>query len=1295
MTEREQLEQAITALEAQRAILGDAVVDASIAALHERLATLEPTPPTDQQRKQVTILFADVSGFTAMSETMDAEDVSDVMNVLWERLDRTITEHGGWIGQHVGDAVMALWGAEAAREDDPERAIRAALAIQAELAAFRDDQPFDFAQDGQVDLAMHIGINTGPVLLGKVGTIGEHTAIGDTVNTASRLGDAAPVGRILISHDTYRHVRGVFDVQPLEPIQVKGKAEPIQVYVVQRAKPRAFRKGTRGVEGIETRMIGREAELKLLQDALHLAMGDGERQMVTITGEAGVGKSRLLYEFENWGDLLPEQIYLFKGRASQEMQSMPYALIRDLFAFRFQIQDSDRASVVREKMERGISEALGENEQSQIKAHFVGQLLGFDFSDSPHLQGVLDDAQQLRDRALIYLSDYFKAMAARIPTRILLEDVHWADDSSLDVLNHLALTLPEQRLLIVCLTRPSLFKRRPHWGEGQIFHTRLELRPLSERESRRLVEEILQKVERVPIALCELVVSGAEGNPFYVEELIKMFIEDDVIIKGEERWRVEPTRLTQVRVPPTLTGVLQARLDSLPLEERTIMQRASVVGRRFWDSAVVRISESAKRETGEKELHPELVEGIPNVLAALRSKEMVFRQKTSAFAEAQEYIFKHAILREVTYESVLKRVRRVYHALVAEWLIEQSGERASECTGLIADHLEFAGRTEQAGIYLRRAGEQAAAQFANAEAVTYFSRALALTPETDTAGRYALLLARERVYDLQGKREAQTQDLAVLKELAQVLNDGRKRAEVALRQAHYAEVTGDYPATIVAAQEAICLAQATQDVRGEAAGYRHWGVALRHQGDYEAARTQLERALRIAHEVGDRQGESRSLNNLGLISWSQGDPAGARVYFEQALRTFREIGFRQGEGVVLGNLGLVCARQGDFAGARAYFEQVLRTFREIGDRRNEGRGLENLGTVSAEQGDLAGAKAYFEQSLAIKREIGNRPGESHVLGNLGSVSAEQGDYAGARAYCEESLRIYREIGDRQGEGDQLCNLGLFFHHLGDDGAAREYSQQALLIAREIGNRPGESNALCHLGNVSTAQGDYVGARACYEQSLAIKREIGDRQGEGSGLAHLALLSHHLDDDEAAREYSQQALHIAQDLGHRSNQGTALAYLGHSQAGLGHLAKAADAYRQALDIRRELGQPHLATESLAGRARISLAQGDLPQALAQVEQILSYVESNTPSTGSGHGLDGTDEPFRVYLTCYGVLRANQDPRAGDILSTAHRLLQERAARISDEELRRSFLENVPAHREILGEFASSEQAEKYG
>ena len=398
--ERDKLEQAITALEAQRAILGDAVVDASIAALQKQLAELEAAKPVTQQRKQVTVLFADVSGFTAMSETMDAEDVQETMNALWRKVDGAIVAHNGRIDKHIGDAVMALWGVDEAREDDPEQAIRAALAMQTAVRAFIG------AQRAAPLLQMRIGINTGSVLLGEVGTTAEFTAMGDTVNTASRLEHAAPVDGILISHDTYRHVRGVFDVELQEPLTVKGKMEPLQVYVVQQAKARAFRTHTRGVEGVETRMVGRDVEFERLKAVWQTAFTQSHTTLITITGEAGVGKSRLLYEFEQWVDLQAQQMALLKGRCAEQTRGTPYFLLRDLIAAHFDIRESDGIEVVRRKFEAGVAEVL--SDETEMKAHFLGQWLGFDFRHSSHVVTIGNDAEQLKNRGMLYLSQFLR-----------------------------------------------------------------------------------------------------------------------------------------------------------------------------------------------------------------------------------------------------------------------------------------------------------------------------------------------------------------------------------------------------------------------------------------------------------------------------------------------------------------------------------------------------------------------------------------------------------------------------------------------------------------------------------------------------------------------------------------------------------------------------------------------------------------------------------------------------------------------------------------------------------------------
>jgi ABC-type oligopeptide transport system substrate-binding subunit/class 3 adenylate cyclase len=675
------------------------------------------------ERRTVTILFSDVKDSTALAEELDPEDWLEIMDGAFDVLIEPVYRYEGTLARLMGDGVLAFFGAPISHGDDPERACRAALAI---ISGAQQYAAHLERERGISGFNVRVGINTGLVVVGEVGSDlrVEYAAMGDAINLASRMERNAPSGGILISHDTYRHVRGIFDVLAQEPLAAKGKAQMVQTYLVQRAKPRAFHRPSRGVEGIETRMVGREAELKHLQEAFHTAMKDRELQMVTVSGEAGVGKSRLLHEFDMWAELLPEQFYYFKGRASAELQNQPYGLIRDLVSFRFQIQDSDTAAGVWEKLEEGVRLALSGDENSDkepqiaMQAYFIGYLAGFELGDSPHPVGIRNDPQQLRDRALAHLVAYFRDMAGQFPVLILLEDLHWADDSSLDALNHLVLALREQPVMIVSAGRPELYERRPHWGEGLSFHWRLVLEPLCKWDSRRLVDEILQKLTEVPQTLRELIVAGAEGNPFFIEELVKMLVEDGVIVKGEEQWRVDLSRLANLRVPPTLIGVLQARVDRLPLEERTVLQQASVVGRLFWDRAVARINAS----TGEGIDEAKVIDH----LSALRSREMIFQRETSAFADAREYIFKHALLRQVTYESVMKRVRRAYHGLVADWLLEQSGERAEEYTGLIADHLELAGRAVEAVEYLWGAGDRARGLYAHQEAIHAYERALVL-----------------------------------------------------------------------------------------------------------------------------------------------------------------------------------------------------------------------------------------------------------------------------------------------------------------------------------------------------------------------------------------------------------------------------------------------------------------------------------------------------------------------------------------------------------------------------------------
>jgi predicted ATPase/class 3 adenylate cyclase len=948
MTEREQLESAIAQLEAQRATLGDRVVDTSIAALHEKLAALGRTP---EQRKQATILFADVSGYTAMSETMDAEEVSEIMNALWQWLDAAIVEHGGRIDKHTGDGVMALWGVDKAQESDPERAIRAALAMQAALAEFKAGH----------DISMRIGLSTGPVLLGTVGTTGEFSVIGDAVNLASRLEGAASTGGVLISHDTYRHVRGVFDVLEQEPIQVKGKARPVQTYVVQRAKPRAFRMATRGVAGIETRMVGRDAELLMLQNMFRDATEDAEVRVVTVVGDAGVGKSRLLYEFEKWIELLPEQVWRFEGRATAEMEARPYGLIRRMFAHHFEILDRDSATEVREKFRAGMAASLNSDQ-----ADLVGQLLGLDFSTSPAVQARLG-SESFRERAIVHLMQYVQDIA-RAPTVIILEDIHWADDSSLDLLDYLVTVVPDTRLLVVCLARPPLFERRPSWGEGQEVHTQIHLKPLSRRTSRALVGEILQKAEGVPHELRDLIVEGAEGNPFYVEELIKMLIEDSVIVVGEDPWRVELDRLAEVRVPPTLTGILQARLDSLPREEKTVLQQASVVGRLFWGAVVAELA-SDRAEAAQ----------VDKLLNDLRNRELIFRRERSVFETTDEYIFKHALLRDVTYETVLLKLRRVYHRQVARWLESSAGERISEYLSLIARHYELAGETAKAVHFLRRLGQESFQIGAFRDAIRAFERALALLPAVghDPTQRAPTTL-----------RDADLVERAML-----LVNLGNSYNRL-----------GDSLVAMQHLEQGLALAREINDPQAEIEALNRLAQMASEQGSYEKAQRYLDKVLGLAREQDDLACVASTLSMLSTIAWRWGDIEQAEKCCHESLAIYRELDDRRRITAMLNILGILATLQENYDQAEQYYEQSLGMARESDDRPIVADILNNLGYLHHHSTEnLETANQYYQESLLIARETDHRHGVTSTLANLGQLHILLGKRQDAWGYLREAL----------------------------------------------------------------------------------------------------------------------------------------------------------------------------------------------------------------------------------------------------------------------------------------------------
>ena len=949
------LRKAIEAQETMRSVLGDSVVETTLAVLREQLSELERQATQQDvanqaRRKLVTVLFADVSGFTAFSENRDAEDVANLVNHLWIRADRVIQEYGGHIDKHIGDAVMALWGTETGREDDAERAVRAALKIQ---ETFREGV-------GPLPIHLKVGINSGQVLLSAIGTQGEFTAMGDTVNTASRLVNSAKGGEVLISHDTYELVRGVFDVQKQTPMIVKGKTEPLQTYLVQRVRPRAFRMGRRGVEGVTTRMVGREAEFQSIQSALEQCLVHRRVTLVVVKGDAGLGKSRLIYEFEAWLDSYPTDFYLFKGRADEETMSLPYSLLRDVFSNCFQIRDSDSQAEAREKLMQGMAGMTGAGNEEQTA--FIGELLGFDFSESSFVRGIRMDARQIRDRSFNSIAQFFEKLTRAFPVVVLLDDIHWADNGTLELIEYLAKLESDLPLFILCTARPSLDESHPDWGIDFPICSILTIKSLDILSSQQLVTEILQNVSDLPYDLVETIARNAEGNPFYLEELIKVLIEDGVILKGEDIWQIVPQKLTQLRVPATLTGVLQARLDRLPSPESEVLERAAVIGRTFWDAAVAAMQgmESAQAFTGGQDVH--------SALSALRNKELVFPHQPSTFETTQEFIFKHAILREVTYERVLKAKRKLYHRMAADWLIQQSGERMDEYLGLIAQHYELAGDTTRAVEFLERAAEHSMRLSAYREALSLSERALAIlasSEDTNPAMRARLLLT--------------------------------------IGVAHL--WLTDHATATARFEECIALARTIHDRGLESKALARLGRIGLEQGRFEQAERHLQEGLAIAQERNDIDMIAYTLAHLGYISHYQGRYADARKYGEESYEYAMQAGDAIAQAFSLNMLAMISVNNHEFERGRDYHLQAIEICKQAGDRYGLARAYSNLSELIRIQRKYAEAKPYTVEGIKLTRELGNRYALPIMLINLVYAQVGLGELRDAYATLRSALQL--------------------------------------------------------------------------------------------------------------------------------------------------------------------------------------------------------------------------------------------------------------------------------------------------
>jgi class 3 adenylate cyclase/tetratricopeptide (TPR) repeat protein len=956
-------------------------------------AALGPSEDRREERKVVTVLFADLVGFTSRAEHLDPEDVRAVLAPYWERLRGELERHGGTVEKFIGDAVMALFGAPVAHEDDPERAVRAALAIR------------DWARE-EDDLQVRIAVTTGEalVLLGARPAEGEGMAAGDVVNTAARLQSAAPVNGVLVGESTYRATRETIEYVEREPVEAKGKADPVPVWEAVQARSRL---GMDLEQLALLPLVGRLRELETIDAALERAQREREPQLVTLVGVPGIGKSRLVAELFARLSARPDLVWWRQGRALPYGEGVSFWALTEMVKAQAGILENDTPQVAEGKLRESVDAVVEPGERSWVVEHLL-PLLGL----APQAAGAGASFPAWRR--------YFEGLAEQHPLIVVFEDLHWADEGLLDFVDHLAEWTAGVPMLVLGTARPELLDRRPGWGGGKLNATTLALTALADDEAAQIVHNVLEQAVLPASAQHELV-ERAGGNPLYAEQFARLYLE----------------RGTADELPETIQGIVAARLDGLSTDEKRLVQDAAVFGKVFWSGA-------ARELSG---LDGVDVEGG---LHTLERKGLIRRERRTSVDGEDEYAFRHVLLRDVAYGQIPRTVRGERHVRAADW-IESLG-RADDHAELLAHHLgsalelaRVAGEErpqlrERARVALRRAGDRALSLRAYAGALRFYAGALELWPDDGERPKIVAAHAQARF-----RVEGNDADFAAAIDALEAVGELEESAEVAALAANAAWRAGDGPRALELVTRAEQLLSGRPTSRAHVAVLAEKARLLTLSDAGDAVGEAL-RALRLAEELGLDELRASILGTLGVARFTVGELDEAGALFEQAL----DIAPRGSpeEARAATNRSLVSYAEGDLDANAAWLDRAAAAAARMGDR---------PGMIWAEFGSVEGlyylmgrwdeALVRIETLLATTEALGGHYLAPGLRLRRGLIHAARSEAEQATQDLEAAFARVDDTGDLQFQMPILVESAHICLLLGDHGRARSIAERAAATAR--------------------------------------------------------------------------------------------------------------------------------------------------------------------------------------------------------------------------------------------------------
>ena len=1050
------------------------------------------------ERKQVTVLFVDVVDSTALAEKLDPEEIHRIIEEALELMLHEIHEYEGTVTQFLGDGLMALFGAPVAHEDHAVRAVHAALAIQRVAGVY--GRRLRAAKE--LEFKVRLGLNTGLVVVGAIGNDlrMDYTAIGDTTNLAARMQQHAAPATVLVAEPTYRLIGGYFETRPVGPLTVKGKSEPIEAYEVLGARRGRTRFDLAAERGL-TPYFGRDHELHALSESFEKAKS-GRGQVVFIVGEPGIGKSRLLFEFRRG---LGEEATWLEGHCISFGRSIAFYPLIDLLKRNFRIEESESEDAIISKIERGV---LFIGEELRPTLPYVRYLLSVDPGDP----AVLSMDPQLR-RAEIFeaLRRLLLRAAERRPQVVVFEDLHWMDKASEESLQLIADSIAGSRVLLILTYRPDY-----HHSFGErTYHTRIAPDNLSSAASIQMAQAMLA-AEKIPEEVKALIVKKAEGNPFFVEEVVKSLQEIGVLQRVDDGF-VLARRVDSIFVPDTIQDVIMARIDRLEEAPKRTLQLASVIGREFTRRLLDRLGDLQDR-------HDEL-------LKTLKAIELIHEK--SIYPELA-YMFKHALTHEVAYNSLLVQRRKELHGFIARAIEELYADRLAENYEILAYHFSKAEEWRQALEYSLKAAEKATHAFATREAVALYHQALKATEMLGAAAErrtvMAIHQAQSNLYfilsDFEQSRIENEALLALACQAGDRASEGAALAGMGFASlwAHNFDKALDY------SRQAIEVASAVDAKPVLAEAHFVTGFVYGTTARLDRAGPELDKALRISHEAGDMLHESLSLCFIGLATNWAGNFVEASRYLSEGLRIARQNNLLVPLLYGLFMHGVTLTGKGDYDAALSTFEEGLALSEKVGDEVQRHRMLNCLGWLHMECGDLDRGIDFNRRGAEGARKRADPETIANPEINLGDIFLEKGDLTLANEFLDGVYRLVKNPGTSEWmkwrySTHLFASLGELWLARGDYTKAHDFAGQCLDIARRTNSKKNLVKGLRLEGEIAMARRQWDEAEGALREGVMIAETVGNPTQLWKTYLAAGRLQDHLNRRDDARVLYQKAREV--------------------------------------------------------------------------------------------------------------------------------------------------------------------------